>query len=65
MHIKTTVELILLPQNVFETPSSYLGDGHGDVEELSPASLRDGAREEQLQPVFRKQRLLVLKTHRR
>lgn len=58
-------ELILLPQNVFQILLSYLGDGHGDVEELSSASLRDGACEEQLQPIFRKQRLLILKTHRR
>lgn len=58
-------ELFLMPQNVFKIPSSYLGDGHGDVEELSSASLRNGACEEQLQPVFRKQRLLILKTHNR
>lgn len=44
---------------------SYLGDGHGDVEELSPASLRNGASEEQLQPIFGEQRLLILKTQRR
>lgn len=44
---------------------SYLGDGHGDVEELPPATLRNGPGEEQLQPVFRKQRLLVLKTQTR
>lgn len=43
---------------------SYLGDGHGDVEELSPASLRNGTSEEQLQPVFGKQRLLILKTQK-
>lgn len=44
---------------------SYLGDGHGDVEELAPPSLRNGASEEQLQPVFGEQRLLTLKTQRR
>ena len=41
--------------------SSYLGDGHGDVEELATASLRNGSGEEQLQSIFGKQRLLVLK----
>lgn len=40
--------------------SSYLGGGHGYVEKLAPASLRDGAGEKQLQAVFGKQRLLVL-----
>lgn len=34
------------------------------MEELSPASLRDGTSEEQLQPVFGKQRLLILKTQK-
>ena len=42
----------------------YLGDGHGDVEELAPASLRDGSGEEQLQPVFGEQRLLILETEK-
>lgn len=31
------------------------------MEELAPASLRNGASEEQLQPIFGKQRLLILK----
>lgn len=43
---------------------SDLGDGHGDVEELAPASLRNGAGEEQLQPIFGKQRFLILKTEK-
>lgn len=42
-----------------------LGDGHGDVEELPPAALGNGAREEELQAVFRKQRLLILKRKER
>ena len=42
---------------------TYLGYGHGDVEELPSPSLRDGPGEEQLQPVLGKQGFLVLNTH--
>lgn len=39
---------------------SHLGDGHGDVEEFAPPSLRNGPREKQLQTIFGEKRLLVL-----
>lgn len=43
----------------------YLRDGHGDVEEFAPASLRNGPGEKQLQAIFGKKRPLILKTQMR
>lgn len=44
---------------------SNLGDRHGDVEKLSPASLWNGTGEEELEAVLRKQRLLILRRKKR